>query len=87
MTMCGLWLVFAVKCLITMIESEPPIDPKVQEAADRYRGSLEELQGVQDPLSKKALRQEALRELERAVIITTASELTKKLLIKPVSQN
>jgi len=66
---------------------ERQIDPRVQQAADEFRQSLDELKEAQDPLLKKVLRTEAMKKLHQAVAVTEAGEMRKDTKLQPVSKN
>ena len=59
------------------------VDPQIQEAANKFREALDELKKVQDPLSKKILREKAMSLLSEAVDITASVELRQLASSKP----
>jgi len=61
------------------MSAEANIDPKILQAAEKYRNSLKSLSNAQDLLLKKILRNEAFEILEEAVIVTEAAELKQNL--------
>jgi len=53
------------------------IDPRVQEAADRLRQAYADLEKAQDPLVKKAERENVMQELKRATATTLTVEFER----------
>lgn len=56
---------------------ERSVDTRIQKAMDEFKGTLDDLKSVQDPLSKKVLREIALEKLSRACDVNKAVEMRR----------
>lgn len=76
------------RCIIQlkMVESDQ-IDPRVQQAAEKFKEALKGVGDAQDPSVKEALRKDAISKLNEAVDATEAFQMRQTTKPKSVSGN